>query len=142
MPVPRRTRPFGDLEATVMDLLWSAGRPLLVRDVVERMRPDRSPAYTTVMTVHGQPAPQGLVAAQPGRPGMAVRADAEPAGLHRPADARGVGRERRPGRGAGPVRRGDRRRRRRRAGRGAARVGRRVRGAGRGRVRAAGPGES
>ncbi len=51
MPFPRRSRPFGDLEATVMDLLWSAGRPLLVRDVVELMQPVRSPAYTTVMTV-------------------------------------------------------------------------------------------
>jgi predicted transcriptional regulator len=51
MPFPRRSRPFGDLEAAVMDLLWSAGRPLVVRDVVELMQPDRSPAYTTVMTV-------------------------------------------------------------------------------------------
>jgi predicted transcriptional regulator len=51
MPFPRRSRPFGDLEATVMDLLWDAERPLLVRDLVEQMRPDRSPAYTTVMTV-------------------------------------------------------------------------------------------
>ena len=51
MPFPRRSRPFGDLEATVMDLLWSAERPLLVRDVVERLRPERSLAYTTVMTV-------------------------------------------------------------------------------------------
>ena len=51
MPLPHRSRPFGDLEATVMDLLWGAERPLLVRDVVELMRPDRTPAYTTVMTV-------------------------------------------------------------------------------------------
>lgn len=51
MPLPRRSRPFGELEATVMDLLWSAGRPLLVREVVDLMAPQRSPAYTTVMTV-------------------------------------------------------------------------------------------
>jgi predicted transcriptional regulator len=51
MPLPRRSRPFGDLEATVMDLLWSAGRPLLVREVIDLMRPERTPAYTTVMTV-------------------------------------------------------------------------------------------
>ena len=51
MPLPRRSRPFGDLEATVMDQLWSAGRPLLVRDVIDAMSPDRTPAYTTVMTV-------------------------------------------------------------------------------------------
>jgi predicted transcriptional regulator len=51
MPVPRRSRPFGDLEAMVMDLLWSAGRPLLVREVIDLMHPQRTPAYTTVMTV-------------------------------------------------------------------------------------------
>jgi predicted transcriptional regulator len=51
MPSPRRSRPFGDLEASVMDVLWDAGRPLLVRDVVDRLRPDRPLAYTTVMTV-------------------------------------------------------------------------------------------
>ena len=51
MPLPRRSRPFGDLEATVMDLLWSAGRPLLVREVIDLMQRGRTPAYTTVMTV-------------------------------------------------------------------------------------------
>jgi predicted transcriptional regulator len=51
MPFPRRSRPFGDLEATVMDLMWSAERPLVVRDVVELLQADRAPAYTTVMTV-------------------------------------------------------------------------------------------
>jgi predicted transcriptional regulator len=51
MPLPRRSRPFGDLEATVMDQLWAADRPLSVREVVERLRPERGLAYTTVMTV-------------------------------------------------------------------------------------------
>ena len=51
MPLPHRSRPFGDLEATVMDLMWSADRPLLVREVIDLMRPERAPAYTTVMTV-------------------------------------------------------------------------------------------
>jgi predicted transcriptional regulator len=51
MPSPRRSRPFGDLEASVMDVLWDAGRPLLVRDVVDSLRPDRPLAYTTIMTV-------------------------------------------------------------------------------------------
>jgi predicted transcriptional regulator len=51
MPSPRRSRPFGDLEATVMELLWGAERPLLVREVVDLMRPQRTLAYTTVMTV-------------------------------------------------------------------------------------------
>jgi len=34
-----------------MDALWTAERPLLVRDVVEALRPERALAYTTVMTV-------------------------------------------------------------------------------------------
>jgi predicted transcriptional regulator len=51
MPSPRRSRPFGDLEALVMDVLWDAGRPLLVRDVVDSLRPHRPLAYTTIMTV-------------------------------------------------------------------------------------------
>jgi predicted transcriptional regulator len=51
MPTARRSRPFGDLEASVMDVLWTAQRPLLVRDVVELVRPERTLAYTTIMTV-------------------------------------------------------------------------------------------
>jgi predicted transcriptional regulator len=51
MPPPRRSRPFGDLEASVMELLWDAHQPLLVREVVDLMRPQRVLAYTTIMTV-------------------------------------------------------------------------------------------
>jgi predicted transcriptional regulator len=42
---------FGELEAAIMDRLWEWGRPALVREVVDGLRPDRPPAYTTVMTV-------------------------------------------------------------------------------------------
>jgi predicted transcriptional regulator len=42
---------FGELEARVMDRLWELGRPALVREVIEGLRPDRPPAYTTVLTV-------------------------------------------------------------------------------------------
>jgi predicted transcriptional regulator len=42
---------FGDLEAVVMDRLWSWGRPSTVRDVVDDLRTYREIAYTTVMTV-------------------------------------------------------------------------------------------
>jgi predicted transcriptional regulator len=42
---------FGELEAVVMDRLWELGRPALVREVAGGLRPDRPPAYTTVMTV-------------------------------------------------------------------------------------------
>ena len=44
-------RPFGELEAVVMDHLWSADEPLTVRDVLERIDRDPPLAYTTVMTV-------------------------------------------------------------------------------------------
>jgi predicted transcriptional regulator len=40
---------FGELEAAIMDRIWSAGRPLLVRDVHKTLRPER--AYNTVWTV-------------------------------------------------------------------------------------------
>jgi predicted transcriptional regulator len=42
---------FGELERAIMDRLWERGRPALVREVVDGLRPDRPPAYTTVMTV-------------------------------------------------------------------------------------------
>jgi predicted transcriptional regulator len=44
-------RQLGELEAVIMDRLWLWGRPVLVREVVEDLRPSRPLAYTTVMTV-------------------------------------------------------------------------------------------
>lgn len=44
-------RQLGQLEAVVMDRLWSEDRPVSVRDVLESLRQDRTIAYTTVMTV-------------------------------------------------------------------------------------------
>jgi predicted transcriptional regulator len=44
-------RRFGELEAVIMDRLWELGRPMLVREMVDDLRPDRTLAYTTVMTV-------------------------------------------------------------------------------------------
>jgi predicted transcriptional regulator len=44
-------RSFGELEAAIMDVVWSAERPLLVREVLDRLERDRAPAYTTVQTV-------------------------------------------------------------------------------------------
>ncbi len=49
MPLPRRSRPFGDLEATVLARLWGGAHSGL--EVIDLMRPQRAPAYTTVMTV-------------------------------------------------------------------------------------------
>ncbi|QYJ05419.1 BlaI/MecI/CopY family transcriptional regulator [Nocardioides panacisoli] len=42
---------LGRLEATVMERVWTGGRPVLVREVLEDLRSDRKIAYTTVMTV-------------------------------------------------------------------------------------------
>lgn len=44
-------RGFGELEAAIMDIVWSSDQPLVVRDVLERLRPERALAYTTVQTV-------------------------------------------------------------------------------------------
>ena len=42
---------LGELEAVVMDVLWSATEPRRVRDVRAELAPQRPLAYTTVMTV-------------------------------------------------------------------------------------------
>jgi len=42
---------LGDLERAVMDVLWASPEHLTVRQVHERLAPDRDLAYTTVMTV-------------------------------------------------------------------------------------------
>ena len=44
-------RHLGQLEAAVMERLWSGDEPMSVRQVLEGLRPDRALAYTTVMTV-------------------------------------------------------------------------------------------
>ena len=44
-------RGFGELEAAIMDRVWSAGRPVLVREIHDMLRPAREPAYNTVLTV-------------------------------------------------------------------------------------------
>jgi predicted transcriptional regulator len=44
-------RQFGDLEALIMDVLWSEDSPQSVRSVLSRFSEDRNRAYTTVMTV-------------------------------------------------------------------------------------------
>lgn len=44
-------RGLGELEAAVMDVLWHAGEPLKVRQVLERLDTGKALAYTTVLTV-------------------------------------------------------------------------------------------
>ncbi|WP_037069850.1 BlaI/MecI/CopY family transcriptional regulator [Pseudonocardia acaciae] len=50
---------LGELERVVMDRLWDAGRPLLVREVADALA-DRSLAYTTVLTVLDRLARKGF----------------------------------------------------------------------------------
>ncbi|WP_298748501.1 BlaI/MecI/CopY family transcriptional regulator [uncultured Serinicoccus sp.] len=52
--MPLRSTSLGDLERAVMDILWSEGPELSVRDVLdhlERREHHKELAYTTVMTV-------------------------------------------------------------------------------------------
>ena len=42
-------RGFGDLEGAIMERVWSAGRPLLVREIQQALESGR--AYNTVQTV-------------------------------------------------------------------------------------------
>ncbi len=46
-----RVRGLGELEAEVMDRMWSAARPMTVREVLTEVNTTRDLAYTTVMTV-------------------------------------------------------------------------------------------
>jgi predicted transcriptional regulator len=46
-----RVRSFGELESAIMDKVWRAARPVLVREVWAQLRPEREPAYNTVLTV-------------------------------------------------------------------------------------------
>lgn len=48
-PASPRRRAFGTLEQQVLAVLWAADRPLVPREVQERMTD--APAYTTVMTI-------------------------------------------------------------------------------------------
>jgi predicted transcriptional regulator len=44
-------RPFGELEAVVMQQLWERREPATVRELLAELQASRSIAYTTVMTV-------------------------------------------------------------------------------------------
>ena len=44
-------RGFGELEAVIMDRMWSREESATVREMVDGLQKERAPAYTTVMTV-------------------------------------------------------------------------------------------
>ncbi|GAB1818221.1 BlaI/MecI/CopY family transcriptional regulator [Herbidospora sp. RD11066] len=54
-------RGLGELEATIMDRMWSYRRPALVREVLDDLRREREIAYTTVMTVMDKLHTKGLL---------------------------------------------------------------------------------
>ncbi|MFI6818627.1 BlaI/MecI/CopY family transcriptional regulator [Nonomuraea sp. NPDC050328] len=54
-------RRLGELEAVIMERMWSGRRPATVRDLVEELRNDREIAYTTVMTVMDNLHTKGLL---------------------------------------------------------------------------------
>lgn len=55
-------RRLGELEAVIMDRLWSWARPVTVREVLEDLQRSRTIAYTTVMTVMDNLYKKGILA--------------------------------------------------------------------------------
>ncbi len=55
-------RKLGELEALVMEQLWSSNEPRSVRQVLEALPDGRNRAYTTVMTVMDNLFQKGFVA--------------------------------------------------------------------------------
>ncbi len=51
---------IGDLEADIMSVVWEKGR-VTVQEVLEALAPNRSLAYTTVMTVMSRLAEKGML---------------------------------------------------------------------------------
>ena len=54
-------RGLGQLEATIMDVVWQSGDAITVREVVDGLQRERSIAYTTVMTVMDNLHSKGLL---------------------------------------------------------------------------------
>lgn len=59
-----REKVLGPLETEVMEVLWGAGRPMSVRDVLARLNQQRTEplAYTTAMTVLARLADKQILA--------------------------------------------------------------------------------
>ena len=58
-------RQLGELEAVVMDRLWTWERPTTVREVLDDLVEDRKLAYTTVMTVMDNLHRKGVLSREP-----------------------------------------------------------------------------
>jgi predicted transcriptional regulator len=88
-------RSFGQLEAHIMDRLWSWARPATVREVHDDLAREREIAYTTVMTVMDNLHRKGVLARekngrayvyQPTRSHEAYTAELMHEALHEGAD--------------------------------------------------------
>jgi predicted transcriptional regulator len=58
-------RSFGELEAKIMDVLWSRGAPTTVREVLTTISNERELAYTTVLTVMDNLHRKGFLRREP-----------------------------------------------------------------------------
>lgn len=67
---------LGDLEAAVMEVIWSrpVGEGVTVREVFEALYPRRRIAYTTVMNTMARLARKGLLSAERREPAYVYRA--------------------------------------------------------------------
>jgi predicted transcriptional regulator len=54
-------RGLGELESAIMKHVWSCDAPVSVREVLDRLRRDKTLAYTTVMTVMDKLHKKGLL---------------------------------------------------------------------------------
>ena len=97
-------RQLGELEAAIMDRLWEWGRPALVREVVDDLRPDRPLAYTTVMTVMENLHRKGWLRREKDGRAWRYEPTRSRSGVHRGADERRAGHQPGPAHGPGPLR--------------------------------------
>ncbi|MGW0807526.1 BlaI/MecI/CopY family transcriptional regulator [Nonomuraea sp. NPDC002799] len=58
---------LGSLEHAIMDVLWDAGKPMRVRELLVKLNEDRELAYTTVQTVAERLLRKGLLVRTPYR---------------------------------------------------------------------------
>ncbi len=60
MSLRNRVEPLGELEASVMDVVW-AGAPVTAREVCDRLKGPKERAYTTIMTTMDRLHRKGLL---------------------------------------------------------------------------------
>jgi predicted transcriptional regulator len=56
---------FGELEQAIMEVVWSAGRAVTGREVVDQLSASRPVVYTTVLTVMDRLARKGILDKHP-----------------------------------------------------------------------------